>query len=222
MNIGFDLDKIFIDYPPFVPSEFIDKLYKKKDNGVLLYRIPKYPEQVFRNATHLPFMRPPIKNNLDFLRSVSKQDNKLYLISGRFKFQESQTKHLIKKYQLDKIFDTMYFNFENKQPHLFKNDVIKKLHLDLYIDDDLSLISYVAKHNENTKFFWVTSHKTKEILPENIYAISQLPEIMKELKNRNLPLITINHTISPGNPGRFRNIAGLSKIKLRKSLSHNN
>lgn len=222
MNIGFDLDKIFIDYPPFVTSAFIDKLYKKKDNGVLLYRIPKYPEQVFRNATHMSFLRPPIKNNLEFLRRISKQNNKLYLISGRFKFQESQTKNLIRKYQLDKIFNTMYFNFENKQPHLFKNEIIKNLHLDLYIDDDLSLITHVAKQNKKTKFFWVTSRKVKDNLPENIFAISQLPEIMTILKNNNFPLITLHNSRVINNSGRLSNFASIPKLRLRKTLIHNN
>ena len=30
MNIGFDLDKVFIDTPPFIPKTVIEKLYKKK------------------------------------------------------------------------------------------------------------------------------------------------------------------------------------------------
>ena len=56
MNIGFDFDKVFIDYPPFLPGKLFDKLYKKKDNGTLLFRIPEYPEQILRKALHLPFI----------------------------------------------------------------------------------------------------------------------------------------------------------------------
>jgi len=160
-------------------------LYKKKDNGVLLYRIPSYPEQVFRKATHLPFLRPAIKENLAFLKNISKKENKLYLISSRFKFLEETTQKLIKKYELDKIFDTLYFNYENKQPHIFKNDIIKNLNLDLYVDDDLSLISYVAKHNPQTKFFWLTPRQGTKKLPHNIFAVSQLSEILGQTTNKN-------------------------------------
>ncbi|HZE87163.1 MAG TPA: hypothetical protein VE090_03045 [Methylomirabilota bacterium] len=177
MNIGFDFDKIFIDYPPFFPSKLIDKMYKQKDNGILLYRIPTYPEQLFRKATHLPFLRPPIKENLAFLKSISKKENKLYLISSRYKFLEKETNRLIQKYQLDTIFDHMYFNFGNKQPHLFKDEVLKQLRLDFYIDDDLSLLRHVAKGNPKTKFFWLNQVHTKQPLAKNIFPISKLSEI---------------------------------------------
>lgn len=179
MNIGFDFDKVFIDYPPFFPAKLIDRLYKQRDNGVLLYRIPSQPEQIFRKATHLPFLRPPIKENLDFLKSISKKDNKLYLISSRYKFLEPETNRLIKKYELDKVFDKMYFNFDNKQPHFFKENILKKLHLDMYIDDDFSLLRHVAKTNPATKFFWLNHHDDKQTLAKNIFEIKKLREIFK-------------------------------------------
>ena len=188
MNIGFDLDKVFIDYPPFVSPKIIDKLYKKRDNGVLLYRIPAYPEQVFRRISHMPFLRPAIKENLEFLRNIPKENNKLYLISSRFKFLEKRTLKLVKRFDLDKVFDEMYFNFDNLQPHVFKNDVIKRLNLDLYIDDDLSLIKHVAKTNSKTRFFWLNQDGKNDTLSENIFAISKLKGIFEHtgVKNKEL------------------------------------
>jgi len=137
MKIGFDLDKVFIDTPPLVPNSVINKFYKKRDNGVLLYRIPSPHEQLLRKATHVPLLRRGIKKNLAFLRSIPKTTNQLYLISSRFKFLEPETLRLIKSYELDKIFDEMYFNYDNRQPHEFKNEVLKKLRLDIFVDDDL-------------------------------------------------------------------------------------
>jgi len=178
MNIGFDLDKVFIDTPPFIPKSFIDKLYKKRDNGILLYRIPGHTSQIIRNISHLSIFRPPIKENLDFLRLFPKDKNRLYLISSRFKFLENKTRGIIKKYHFDKIFDDMYFNYANEQPHLFKNRIIKKLKLDYYIDDDLSLLNYVAKDNPRTKFFWLTNQSGKTSLLPNIQTISKLQKIL--------------------------------------------
>lgn len=179
MNIGFDLDKVLINYPPMFPPELIEKFYKKKDNGILLYRIPRYPEQLLRKTIHLPILRQPIKKNMEFLKSISKKENKLYLISSRYKFLQKITDRLITKYGLDKIFDGLYFNYENKQPHLFKDEIIKGLHLDLYVDDDLSLIRHVAKNNPQTKFFWLNHSKRTQPLAENIIEISDLAEILK-------------------------------------------
>ncbi len=180
MNIGFDLDKIFINYPPFMPDIIIDKLYKKKDNGILIYRIPNKPEQFIRKMSHFTWLRPPIKKNVNFLKSISKKKNKLYLISSRFGFLEKQTQKITKKHGLDEIFDEMFFNFKNDQPHLFKNAVIKKLKLDMYIDDDLSLLKHVANENKKTKFFWLTNSKENKSKTKNIITISDLSQIFSE------------------------------------------
>ncbi len=177
MKIGFDLDKVFIDSPPLIPPGLLEKYYKKRDNGVLLYRIPAYPEQIFRKALHLPFLRPSIKENVDFLKHISKKENKLYLISSRYKFLEKETNRLIKKHQLAGLFDGMYFNYNNMQPHFFKDAVLKTLRLDRYIDDDLSLLKHVAKNNPQTKFFWLNHTKEQQPLSNNIVAITKLPEI---------------------------------------------
>ena len=179
MQIGFDLDKVFIDSPPLIPSRIIEKFYKKRDNGILQYRIPSYPEQLFRKSLHFPALRQPIKKNLALLRNISKKDNKIYLISSRYKFLEEITNKLIKKHNLDEVFDGLYFNYENKQPHLFKEDVLKKLKLDMYIDDDLSLLKHVAKENPQTKFFWLSRGKIKQTLPNNIFQIEHLAEAFR-------------------------------------------
>ncbi len=185
MTIGFDLDRIFINTPPFIPGDLIAKLYKKKDNGELLYRIPSRPEQLFRRATHIPVLRPPIEDNLAFLKQISKKSNQLYLISSRYKFLEGATNQVIKKYGLNEIFDGLYFNYDNQQPHVFKNTVLKSLKLDIYIDDDLSLLQFVAKGNPKTKFYWFETDEGRsarahnKTLQKNVVAISNLSEILK-------------------------------------------
>jgi hypothetical protein len=178
MNIGFDFDKVFIDYPPVIPDYFFDRFYKKRANGVLLYRIPSAPEQVFRKLTHLPFMRPVIRENVAFLKTISKQEHTLYLISSRFGFLEQITARLVRRHGFDAIFDGLYFNFQNKQPHLFKSEVIKNLRLDIYVDDDLPLLRYVARHNKRTRFYWLNK-KTAEQMTFNIRGITSLKEIFQ-------------------------------------------
>lgn len=184
MKIGFDLDKVFIDTPPLVPNVIINKFYKKRDNGILLYRIPSRPEQLFRKATHLPILRQGIKKNLAFLKSIPKSKNKLYLISSRFKFLEPETSKLIRAYGLDTIFDEMYFNYENQQPHKFKNEILKKLKLDIFVDDDLSLVKYVAKDNPKTKFFWYDPSAEEKSLEDNITAIGNLASIFSKSSSK--------------------------------------
>ena len=179
MRIGFDLDRIFINTPPFVPNSLISKFYKKRDNGILLYRIPSRPEQLLRKAAHTTPFRPPMKANLAFLRALAKEKkHHLYLISSRFKFLEPETNYIVKKYGLDHIFEKLYFNYDNKQPHEFKNEILQKLHLDIFVDDDLSLVRYVAKNNPGTTFFWFDEQAKPAKLGSNIRAVAHLEEII--------------------------------------------
>ena len=177
MNIGFDLDKIFINHS--IPNTIINKFYKQKRNGTLLYRIPSRGEQLLRLITHHSLFRPPIKKNILFIEDLAKKNtNKHYLVSGRFGFQKEKTDSLIHNYNFDKIFDGLYFNYENIQPHVFKDMVIKSLKLDKYVDDDFDLLEYLALQNPTTNFFWFNNKRTGEIKP-NLVAITELEQIFQ-------------------------------------------
>ena len=179
MNLGFDFDKIFIDYPPFIPSSLIDRLYKKKNTNVVTYRIPSKPEQIFRVMTHHPLLRPIIDENMTFLKNLRKKNHhKHYLISSRFGFLKKRTETLVKKHSFDKIFDGLFFNYEDEQPHIFKDKIIKKLTIHRYVDDDLELLEYLLAINKQTIFFWLNK-KHNGFLKKNLFGITKLSGMLK-------------------------------------------
>lgn len=191
MIIGFDFDKVFIDYPPFIPYSIVDFLYKgssvfikNKTGGIALhYRFPGFFEQKIRILSHYSLFRPAIQKNIDVLRKISsKKSGKTYLVSSRFSFLKKRTDAILQKYNLNSYFDGIYFNYENQQPHLFKEETIRKLKIDTYIDDDLDLSLYLSKKFPKLKIYWVTDGRNKEVeLPENISAIKNLEELKKYL-----------------------------------------
>lgn len=177
MNIGFDLDKIFI-HSPYSSNKIIDRLYKHKTKDDLRYRIPSSKtEQLLRLATHAQMLRKPIKENLLFIENLEKNNkDTYYLITGRFDFLEKKTEVFIKKHNFDKIFDGMYFNYQNEQPHHFKNKVIQQLHLAKYVDDDLDLLKYLAKKNSKIMFFWFNKKQNGKLL-DNLIGITKLEQL---------------------------------------------
>ena len=179
MNIGFDLDGIFIDKPPFVPRGLIERLYRGPQNHELKYRFPSTRfEQEVRRFSHHSFLRPRISRNIQFLNHFSKNPkNKIYLISSRFSFLKQRTEKVIQKYKFDKIFNGVFFNFEDRQPHIFKNEVIKKLKLDLFADDDLPLLNFLSEQNQQVVFYWFNRDQ-KARLKKNLFAITQLSDIL--------------------------------------------
>jgi hypothetical protein len=68
MSIGFDLDKIFINFPPLIPPKVIDLFYKEKTKQGLKYRIPSKMERILRIFSHHSLFRFPTIQNLNFLK----------------------------------------------------------------------------------------------------------------------------------------------------------
>jgi hypothetical protein len=152
MVIGFDLDKVFIDYPPLVPAFVIDWLYKNH-NHKLSYRIPTHPLEIFiRNLSHIDFLRPPIQANIAFLKSLhNTHQHSLHLISSRYNFLVPQTEKLLKKYGIYDCFTSINLNTQNEQAHLFKLRILRHLQADVFIDDDLQLLDYLRDTGLTTK-----------------------------------------------------------------------
>jgi hypothetical protein len=189
MTLGFDFDKVFIDYPPFIPYTLVDYLYKgslvfrknRTKNVVLHYRFPGPFEQKIRVLSHYPLFRHVIKPNVASLKRIAaKKKYKTYLVSSRFGFLKDRTQLLMEKHKFKDYFDGVYFNFENKQPHLFKEETIRNLKIDTYIDDDLDLVLYLSKKIPDLKIYWLKDGRKKnDQLPKNITAISSLKELEK-------------------------------------------
>jgi len=175
-RIGIDFDKVLVNYPPFIPGFFIEKLYKKK-NGKLSYRFPGKLEQKIRALSHLHQLRKPISKNIETLKKLpNNKDIELYLISSRFSFLKKRTNEWFEKNNISKLFKGKFFNYENEQPHLFKNRIIKKNLITDFLDDDLDLLLFLSSHNPKINFYWVASKKIATSLPKNIRQIKSLEE----------------------------------------------
>ncbi len=115
----------------------------KKTN--LAYRFPATKvEQRIRWLSHHPLLRPPIKENIILIkRLVGMNKHQLFIVSSRYNFLKNRTDEWLKQNHLDHWFMKIVINEHNHQPHLFKEKMIKKLNLHIFIDDDLPLVNYL-------------------------------------------------------------------------------
>lgn len=181
MNIGFDFDKVFIHHPHYIPATVINNLSKNNTTATLSYRIPSKAEQLLRLSTHTQAIRPPIMENIQLIENIARTNkNKYFVISGRFGYLKKRTENFIRKYQLNKFFDGLFFNYENRQPHEFKEQMIHKLEIKRYIDDDYGLLDYLSKRNRDIVFFWLNNKKSESIYP-NLIAITHLKDALNDL-----------------------------------------
>lgn len=179
MRIAFDLDKVFANYPPFIPYFVIDRLSKKPTED-LKYRYPGKLEEKIRVWSHHPSLRPPITANVEALKELSQnKKNDLYLVSGRYGFLKKRTNEWFQKNKIKDIFKRTYFNFENEQPHIWKNRILRQLQIEKLVDDDLELLLYLAEKNPKVEFYWLANYPfpiPKPLLPKNVHSVKNLRE----------------------------------------------
>lgn len=119
IKIAFDLDRVFVAYPPFIPSTILERFYKKMGSK-LSYRSPGTIETQLRIFSHNYLFRSPMKENIEALKKLYRRKNlELYIISSRFSFLKKKTQLWNEKYKISKFFKKMFFNFKDEQPHIF-------------------------------------------------------------------------------------------------------
>lgn len=166
IKIAFDLDGVIIDKPPLIPKKLLERLFKGGNGRKLHYRFPKSKlERLVRKISHFYLFRPPIKSNIEFIEKLAKNSKyELYIISGRYSFLKKETDTWLKKRSIDKLFKEVFLNFDDQQPHLFKEEVVKRLKPDIFVDDDCLIVDYLNSKNLLTKVYCFIGEKLQETL----------------------------------------------------------
>ena len=160
-HIGFDLDGVVIDKPPFIPKTFLEWAIRNHTKRILSYRYPSRREQFIRKCIHYPSFRPPIIENVHLVKKLSKQNQTtLFAITGRYSFLKKRTYQWLKKHQLTSVFKAIYLNEQNQQPHKFKKNTIEKLKLNIFIDDDKRTVKYLNKRIKKTRIILFSKGNT--------------------------------------------------------------
>lgn len=177
IKIAFDLDGVIIDKPPLIPKKLIEWLFRGNWEGELHYRFPESKfEQRIRKLSHFYLFRPPIKKNIEFIKELAKNKSyKLYIISGRYSFIKAETENWLKKRKIAEMFDRVYLNLNDEQPHLFKERILAELMVDIFIDDDELLTDYlVNKFCKKIKIYCLSSGRTSRLRVLEINSLKNL------------------------------------------------
>ncbi|MFN4212880.1 MAG: hypothetical protein ACK4FL_02885 [Microgenomates group bacterium] len=166
LKVGFDLDGVILDNP--IRSfrliakkfKFIKPIIFKQEKEPFYYPNTKIEKFIWRLLHKTSWrINPAIK------KIKSLVDNKkinAYLITGRYSFLKDDSKIWFKKLKFQKVFRGFYFNNKDLQPNEFKVKIIKKLKLDIYVEDNWDIIEKLNSHTK-AKIFWITNLLDKRI-----------------------------------------------------------
>lgn len=177
IKVGLDFDGV-IAYNPFRVVRFPLAYFKKNILGIkkLTFWYPeKNWQQIFWKILHESSVFPA--KGTDLLRDLVKGGKiEAHLISARYSFLDENLLHWLANHKLDSLFTTININKENEQPHLFKEKMVKKQDVDIYIEDNLDIVRHLHGKGK-AKIYWIYN-----IIDRNFPHPYKYPYLEKALK----------------------------------------
>lgn len=157
IRIGLDFDGVVV-YNPLRLARAPITLFKREVLGIrrLSFFVPqkKWQQELWKllhKSSSLP------ANGLDLFRQlVDEGAIEPHLITARFSFLDGHLYKWLEKHKLSKLFKTINMNLDNKQPHLFKEEMIKRYKLDYFIEDNLNIVEYLDG-KVKTQVLWINN-----------------------------------------------------------------
>jgi hypothetical protein len=206
LKVGFDLDGVLLYNPAriFRPIIYFIKKYILKRQTNQFYYPKNKLEQFIWFFLHKSSLFPA--KGIDEIKQLIKEKKiKVYVISARYESLKEDFLFWKKKIDPENLFSSWYYNEKNDQPHLYKEKMIKKLNLDIFVEDNWDIVKYLKtsafatsfakasevkkatadrqnsklKTGKKTKIFWIYNLFDKKI--KYRYKFSSLKEVIKKI-----------------------------------------
>lgn len=184
LKVGFDMDGVLLYNPgrivrPFVSS--IKKIFLHKKKLTFYYPKTGY-EKIFWRFVHKSSIY-----NAPGLHEITKlvQEGKIeaYLITARYNFLGSSVENWVKKNGLEKTFKGVFYNSKDEQPHEFKERLIKKLGLAMYVEDNFDIVNHLST-TTSAEILWIYNiFDRKMAFPRKFPHLKDAISFLKSLKN---------------------------------------
>jgi hypothetical protein len=178
LKVGFDLDGVIL-YNPIRFIRPIAKLLKpfksfflKQNLDFFYFPKSKFEQYLFRLLHKTSFKSDSAI--CDIKQLVKDKKIKAYIVTGRYSFLKTDYENWLKKINAKEIFEKYYQNTDDLQPNEFKKRMIKKLDLDIYVEDNWDIVEKLKACSEpldstrdklrrKIKIFWITNFLDKYI-----------------------------------------------------------
>lgn len=177
LRVGFDLDGVLLYNPARIIRpimSFVKKYLLRRDLNKFYYPKNKI-EKIIWWFLHKSSLWPsPGISQLLIL--IKQKKIKAYIVSARYELLEKDFSRWSRILDPNKLFLGYFYNNKNDQPQLFKEKMIKKLKLDIFVEDNWDIVSHL---NSKLRILWIYN-----ILDSNIkykYKFSSLKNVIKYL-----------------------------------------
>ncbi len=184
IRIGFDMDGVLLENPSRIFRSLISR--SKKAHLFPRKELEFYhPESALGKWLWLLVHKSSFRlaggfSELEKLAADKRLE--LYVVSARFACLASDTAKWSKAINRQNIFQELYFNERDEQPHLFKLRMMQKLRLDYFVEDNWDVASYLANNQSKTEIWWLSNLLDRCIeYPHKFFAFQAVVTKIKEL-----------------------------------------
>lgn len=180
LRVGFDMDGVLLYNPARIIRPIIaliKSVFLQKKSLTFYYPKSNYEKLFWRLVHKSSIYNAPGLHEISRLVKTGKIE--AYLITARYNFLGAGVKKWVKKNKLENTFKEVIYNSENEQPHEFKERIIKKLKLDIYIEDNLDIVNHLTKTTQ-AKIFWIYNIFDRGVIFPQKYP--HLASAMEEMK----------------------------------------
>ncbi|MCL4374281.1 hypothetical protein M1523_00310 [Patescibacteria group bacterium] len=168
LRVGFDLDGVILYNPARIVRPLIASVKKKllKKNRLGFYYPRTGWEKVFWRLCHWSSFF--VASGLDEIKRLSRVGKiSPYIITARFDYLKNDFYDWIRRLDAGAFTRGCYYNRTNDQPHLFKEKMIDRLKLDVFVEDNWDIVRYLndvqKRRRSGTKIFWIYNIFDKNI-----------------------------------------------------------
>jgi len=187
IRVGFDLDGVLLYNPARIARPIISVLKKyvlRRDTH--RFYLPKNgPEKFIWNFLHKSSLWPSPGIN-ELFKLIETKKIEAYVVSARYEFLKHDFNDWIKKIDKDKLFTEYYFNDKNEQPYLFKEKMIEKLKLDVFVEDNWDIVTHlnnkINKEKIKCRVCWIYNFFDRSIVYP--YKYPTLQKVVAAIKSR--------------------------------------
>lgn len=182
LRVGFDLDGVLLYNPTRIVRPLVawtKSMLLKKD----LYTF-HYPRTKLQKLAWLILHKSSLfpADGIETIRELARSKKiEAYIVSARYDSLKSDFHYWIRKMKAPESFTGLYHNDSDEQPHLFKERMIEKLKLDVFIEDNWDIIKYLSTNHQspitNCKIFWIYN-----LLDRNIDYKYKFPNLKKAIE----------------------------------------
>lgn len=183
LRVGFDLDGVLLYNPLRIARPvvaIVKKLFLKK-GGLHFYSPQTHWEKEIWKLFHKSsiFIAPGLD---EIKKLILERKINAYIITARYSYLKKDLEKWLKKMKISQSFSGIYYNQKDEQPHLFKEQMIRKLKLDFFVEDNWDIVDYLKSKIKNDKFkiYWIYNMFDRNILYK--YKFSSLKNVVEHLK----------------------------------------